>query len=232
MDFQRALNYYLDDPDWMKKLAIGLLMALLSFLILPMFIMVGYGVRIARNVKDGLDVPLPEWDDWGGMLSEGFAVCAAGFLYSLPIVVLSIIGVLLISLGDSSNSDALAAMGGVSFMVLICIASLYFIALFAIMPAIYVQYINHGSLSACLQYRKVFGITRQYIGDILMTLLMMFGVFVAVSMLSFIPCLGQLISLVASPWIGWVMAHLYGQIAAKASGNKGDKFDEMGFDQV
>lgn len=232
MDIQRALTFMTEDENWIKKLGIGVALTLFSFLILPIFIITGYGIQVARNVKDGMDVPLPEWDTWGDYLREGFVVALAGLIYAIPALALFLIGGIVAGAGGATDVDALIATGGVVFALLACLGSIYLLAMIAIGPAIYVQYINHGSLGACLNFREVFGIVRENIGDIVMTMLVFIGIGIVMSVIGVIPCIGTLAILALTPWFQIVTAHLYGQIAAKVGGGgtKGDKFDEMSYD--
>ncbi|MBK8797435.1 MAG: DUF4013 domain-containing protein [Anaerolineales bacterium] len=68
MDFVKALTFIPEDPRWKEKVAIGAALALLSFLIVPAIITIGYCVRMVQNMRSGQQFPLPEWDDWSGDL--------------------------------------------------------------------------------------------------------------------------------------------------------------------
>lgn len=226
MDIQRAVTFVTEDEQWIKKLGIGLLMMFLFFLILPMFVVMGYGVQVARNVKDGMDVPLPEWDNLGGFFKDGLSIAVVGLVYSLPMIVLMIVGIVLVALGGATEMDAIMATGGVLLALLGCVVAIYSVALIAIGPAIYIQYLKHESIGACLRFSEVLNITRNNIGDILIAVLVMLGISFVTSIANVIPCLGALLSIAATPYILCVTAHLYGQIAAKELG-KGSKFDDI-----
>jgi hypothetical protein len=59
--------------------------SLLNPLIIPVFILSGYGYRIMKRViVDGQPPELPEWDDWGGLIKDGLCIYGAGLIYSLP----------------------------------------------------------------------------------------------------------------------------------------------------
>ncbi len=226
MDISRAIQFITDDEQWIKKILIGGVVVLLSIFIIPIFALTGYAIQIARNVKDGMDVPLPEWDDWGKYLKDGFVVAMAGFIYALPALILIIVGVAITGIGDATDIDAIAATGGVLLGLLSCIAFLWLLALVAIGPAIYIQYIEHGTLGACLQVSEVINITRSNIGDILISVAVIMGLGIVTSLVTAIPCLGLIVALFTTPYLQFVSAHLYGQIAAKVHG-KGSKFDDI-----
>ena len=226
MDISRAVQFFTDDERWITKVAIGTVLGILGFLILPLFIVIGYAIQIARNVKDGMDTPLPEWDNWGQYLRDGFTIALAGFIYSLPIMILLVIGGVMAGVGSATDVDAFAALGDVALMIFGCIGFLYGLALMAIMPALYIQFIQHGTLGACLDFRTVIEITRNNLGDILLTVLVMAGISMVASFLWVIPCIGWIAGLAMIPLAQFIGAHLYGQIAAKVHG-KGSKFDNI-----
>lgn len=118
MDFARALTYLFADPRWFSKFAIasalaappsilsllGLLAtrgivhpALERFAASPLWTILvsligapvlGFVLRITRNVVDGAETPLPAWDDFGGLLRDGVKVWAVITTWSLPILFL------------------------------------------------------------------------------------------------------------------------------------------------
>ncbi|HRO25234.1 MAG TPA: DUF4013 domain-containing protein, partial [Promineifilum sp.] len=84
MDVNKSIRYVFDDPQWISKVVIGALMSVLSFFILPAFILQGYVVKVIRQVMNGDWDGLPEWDDWGNLLRDGFNVFIAELVYTLP----------------------------------------------------------------------------------------------------------------------------------------------------
>ena len=91
------------DPEWVKKIAIGFGLSLAVFIvpIVPTLIIAGYGKRIMqRIIIENGDPYLPEWEDWGRLLSDGLKLWGAGIIYSLPVLLLLMIflGMMMISL--------------------------------------------------------------------------------------------------------------------------------------
>ncbi len=241
MDIQKSFTFVFDDDSWQRKMAIGAGLALASFLIVPAFMLVGYSIAVARNVRDGRKMPLPEWD-YGVMMREGFAVGVAGFVYALPAILLFILGGGLaagISAIGGGESDIANATGGGLAVILSCVAGIYMLALMVLAPAIYIQYIRHGNIGACFQVSEVVNIARSQIGNIIMTVIVLavagfaFGIISGV--LNIIPCLGQLawlvLTLLYAPYQQMVTGHMYGQIAAIVDGKKTnfDEFDNLDF---
>ncbi|MBP6016788.1 MAG: DUF4013 domain-containing protein [Candidatus Promineofilum sp.] len=220
----------MEDKQWISKLLIGALMSVLGFLIVPALILQGYVVKIIRQVMNGNWDGLPEWENWGDLLKDGFFVTVAQFVYTLPFILLMIIGGAatggMASLTGSDDLSAIAATGG--GLLLLCLVILFAVALLFLTPAILIQYAIKDDFGACFRFGEVFGIIRNNMSDILIafvvTLVAALVVTLLIGILSLIPCLGWiaafLIGLAVGPYISYVGGHLYGQIAAKILGNK------------
>ncbi len=225
MNYERALTFMKDDDKWVSKIAIGSLMGFLSFLLLPSFILVGYSIQIARNTMDGFDSALPEWDDMGKYLKDGFIVSLAMIVYALPVIILFTIAVLPILFTDGSGFGV-----GITMLVS-CITMIYVIALVVIAPAVYVQFIREGTFGACLRFGDVMGIVRNNLGSIIMVTLVLLAVQFVINLvggaLMFLFGLGVLVYIVGYPYTLMVTGHLYGQLAASLGSEKGGKADDM-----
>jgi len=84
MDIGKAFSFVAEDEEWLTKIGIGALISLLSFLILPVFLLVGYVVQVTRNVKNGEPRPLPAWTEWEKLFMDGLYVGIAQIVYTLP----------------------------------------------------------------------------------------------------------------------------------------------------
>src|SRR5262245_27395687 len=131
MDFKRALTFLFADPRWLSKLAIASALAappgiltllgplasrgivhstlgrlavsplwtiLVSLIGVPVL---GFALRITRNVLDGVEAPLPSWDDFGGLLHDGVRLWAVITVWSLPILFLKPVSGPFLSVGIS-----------------------------------------------------------------------------------------------------------------------------------
>lgn len=220
----------MDDKQWLSKLLIGVLMSILAFLILPALILQGYLVKVIRHVMGGNWDSLPEWDDWGKLLKDGFFVTVAQFIYTLPFIILMFLGMAatggVASLSDGSDVAALATTGG--GLILFCLIILFAVAFLFLTPAILIQYAIKDEFSACFRLGEVADIIRNHMADILIAFLVTVVAGIVLSLLfgilAIIPCLGwiaaALIGLAVGPYITFVTGHLYGQIAAKVLDNK------------
>lgn len=226
MDVAKAFTFVTEDERWMGKIGIGAAISLVSFLIIPIPLLVGYLVGITRNVKDGAARPLPEWDDFGQLFKDGLAVMVAQIVYTLPFwIIMCIALVASVGLGGLAdiNEDMMAAGFLATWGLVLCLSLVFALALFFLSPAIVIQYVNTNELGAMFRFGEVIAIARANVGDIVIAALASFAAGLVLSMvlgaMNIIPCLGQIISLVvgiaAGPYLTAVTGHLYGQIAAK-----------------
>ncbi|MEJ2746814.1 MAG: DUF4013 domain-containing protein [Anaerolineae bacterium] len=226
MDVAKAFTFVTEDERWVGKIGLGAAISLVSFLIIPIPLLVGYMVGITRNVKKGVERPLPEWDDFGQLFKDGLSVIVGQIVYTLPFwVIVCIALVASVGLGGlaNNNEDIVAASFMATWGLVICLSLIFAVALFFLSPAIVIQYVNTNELGAMFRFGEVLAIARQNMGDIIITALASFGaslvVGVVLSALNIIFCVGQIMGLVigiaAGPYLTAVTGHLYGQIAAK-----------------
>jgi hypothetical protein len=236
MDVAKAFTFVTEDERWMSKIGIGALVSLVSFLIIPIPLLVGYLVGITRNVKKGVERPLPEWDDFGTLFKDGLSVMVGQLVYTLPFwVIMCIALVASVGLGGLTetnvNEDMVAAGFMATWGLVTCLSLIFFVVLFFLSPAIVLQYVKTNELSAMFRFRDVVAIARNNVGDIVIAALASFaaslvisivlGVFSAIPIIGW--CGGPIIGIAVGPYLTAVTGHLYGQIAAK-----GDKIDTLG----
>ncbi len=226
MDVAKAFTFVTEDERWMGKIGIGAAISLASFLIVPIPLLVGYLVGITRNVKDGVERPLPEWDDFGKLFMDGLSVIIGQIVYTLPFwVIMCIALVASAGLGGLAdvNEDVMAAGFLATWGLVICLSLVFAVALFFLSPAIVIQYVNTNELGAMFRFGEVVAIARENVGDIVIAALASFvaslvisvvlGIFSAIPFIGW--CGGPIIGIVVGPYLTAVTGHLYGQIAAK-----------------
>ena len=198
MDIARAFTYFSEDDRWIGKLGIGVLISLVSFLILPAFLLYGYAVGITRNVMNGEKLPLPEWEDLGTLFKDGLVMFVAGIVYTLPFWLLACIAfTATIGFGGLSEATQISEDAAVA-----------------------------GIMATCFRFGEVLAIVRDNFADILIAgltpFLASFVLSIVFGVLNIIPCLGTivafLLSFAVAPYLSTVTGHLYGQIAGKIGG--------------
>ena len=226
MDIGKALSYTFSDERWIVKLVIGGLLMLFSWLIVPLIFVIGYLVRIVRNVMAGFEHPLPEWDEWGDMFRDGLNLGIAYFIYMIPIWILACCSLTVLApagFTEGDVSEMMAVLGGGTSLLLMCLMGLFALLVAVLGPAITIQYAREGSIGACLQVGEVINITRTQLGNIILALLVLFGLNFVLGLLGIIPIVGWVISLAASIYSLFVTGHLYGQIGTMVGGSPKEK---------
>ncbi len=222
LDIGRALTFGFEDGEWVVKLFLGALLFLVGLIfsvvligVIPLLMLGGYAVAIARNVAEGQDVPLPRWEDFGDLLADGFRLAVAYFLWSLPSLILTlpvIIGAVLIP----DRGDGWAVLW---FLLLLCCglpALVYSLFVTLISPVIMWQVAAERSVAAALNVRQVWHIFTSHLGSIIIIVLVLWGVNLLAGLVGFLLCgVGFLATFI---WYLWVEGHLVGQLGRLARG--------------
>ncbi len=227
MDFTRALTYPFDDPDWLKKLGIGVLLtvggAILSFLLLIPTIVVGilfagWQLEIMKRVRNNDPMPLPGWDDFSGLLKQGFTLFLAGVVYQIPTIIYACVisAIWLLPALSGGDEDAAAALAGTAGFIAICCSCI--IVLYAIAAAVVywggmVRFVDRPELNTFFQVGENFAIVRDNLGDFGMALLYFILAGAIVSVASSVTF--GLAGLVSQVFITYFGGHILGQLAAK-----------------
>lgn len=239
MNIGEVFTYIFKDKRWMNKLGIGVLVMLVPIL---NFALTGYMIGIIQNVMNRKPDPLPEWDNLGQKVIEGFKLALAKMVYSLPMVLFFCLPLsfLLVPAVISGNenlqdaSDVLFPIAGLLFIALMGLFFLYSMVLSMLYPAVDILYTRERTLSSCFKFREFYRLMRNNTASYFTTWLVAFGVGLGINMaispvtvlISWIPFLGVLAAffiLFASSIITlFFIAHLYGQLGALAFGQNLD----------
>jgi hypothetical protein len=214
------LSFPFRGKDWQNKALIGSLIVLAGFVvpILPLFLVYGYAVRIARRVIQGDGEPyLPEWDDWGTLFVDGAKMFGVGFIYALPLLVTAFTGQGLLMVGSILPGLIAKLSGGDATMVPIVLSILLSLPGFAIfgvtfllvlamaafLPVVIGHVIATGEFAAAFRVREWWQVFRANVGGFLLALAIMVGLSMAVSILLqalyFTVCLCCLIPILLGP---------------------------------
>lgn len=227
MDFGKAFTFMFEDPDWLRKLGIGTVVALIGAIfapvllgLVPLLMLAGYMLDVVRNVMDGRQRPLPEWEDWGGLLARGFKLTAAFFVWILPIVLVSIPMAIGSSLADQPSASG--GMEAIGIMLLICGSCLIlvwslFVAL--ISPAVYARLAATNRFTSAFELGKLWSFTRDNIGHVIIAILLTWLAGLIASLIAPIGLIALFIGVIitapfATLWSYLVQSHLFGQIGA------------------
>jgi hypothetical protein len=231
MDIGKSISFITEDERWLTKIGIGAVLivvcslffwVLLIPVILLGILLSGYTVQTARNVMNGVERPLPEWDNWGQLFNDGFAVFVAGLVYTLPIWLLTCCAFLAFipagAAGEGDLGEVLVAFGSLGVILISCLIFIFILALLVVYPAIIIQYVRTGELSATFRFGEVLAIARNNISNIIIALLVIMGVSFVISLIGAIPIIGWVVAIAGQIYLVAVQGHLYGQIGSMVDG--------------
>ena len=172
MDFGRSFTFIFNDPRWLNKTLIGGLFYIAGFFLIGYVFILGYLARLVRNVIDGVENPLPEWDDLGGYFADGLKLIVVGFVYMLPIILLTALLIIpAVLLGtDNRTGDLSGAFAGC--VVLLILPFSFLIS--AILPAAALRCIVLRKVSAAFDIPAVLRFVRDNAGNYLMAVAIYF----------------------------------------------------------
>lgn len=223
MEIARALTFFTEEERWIEKTTIGTLLLLVSSLLtvvlvgfLGFFILTGYGLRLMRNVQQGVHPVLPEWDQWGEDLASGGKLVVAMFLWTLPILVMMIPTVVGAAMADSGGQ---AEFMGVMLMLCgSCITIIYGLFLALIQPGVTIAFARNEQISDAFQFTAILRWTREHISDILIvTIVYVVGSLIISTIASIVGTILCIVGLLVTMPLGMLITayfqyHLYGQL--------------------
>ncbi|MGI6741366.1 MAG: DUF4013 domain-containing protein [Brevefilum sp.] len=206
MNFGLAFSYVFKDNDWFKKLAIAALFSLIP--VVGQFVLVGWGLRIAKNVIDGnKEYPLPNVS-FGEDLSRGFMAMLISAIYILPIAILLSLASGIFSFGAGADEPMmyiLYALGGCFGLVGLVAAILVgFLSVAAL-----ANYVAKGQFGAAFNFKQVFGLVKK---SFLSWLLVIVGQILAMGIIAPLGSIACVIGVFLTMAYGTaVYSHLLGQ---------------------
>ncbi|MBX7237136.1 MAG: DUF4013 domain-containing protein [Caldilineales bacterium] len=221
MDIGKSISFVFEDKKWLEKILIGGLIVLATILfswtiigaIVGAGLLYGYMIELVRNVRRGDDLPMPEWDNWGEKIVLGIKYGILLIVWSLPILLITLPLILLSAIvGDSDAANVL----GLAWTCFACLSILYGILILVATPAITIFFAERGDITDGLKFGDILRFTRQYIGDIIIAVIVILAVGIVAEIAGLLLCgIGLLFT---SVWSTLVQGHLYGQIGRKEAG--------------
>jgi hypothetical protein len=217
VDLGRAITYVFQDSQWVKKVVIG---GLLFFIpIIGWLIIGGYWLRVIRQVAQGSDVPLPEWDDFGGDLVRGLKGLVVSTVWSLPVIVLTGCVGLLSAVGGSAESDAAAGLATIIALAGNCLTFLLSFVVAFFQPLFFSRLAVSEQIGQALAFSAIFGEVQGRFVDLLLVLIVAF----AISLVAGFGILLCLIGVLFTSFLGTTMTcHLYGQVRRRIMGSEAE----------
>jgi hypothetical protein len=180
IDLARGFRFVPEDPDWIKKVLIGGVFMLLAGLLVGAVFVAGYGLRLLRRTARGEPRPLPEWDDLGGLFSDGLRPVGIYIGYALPVtilpmaffVIMAVAGAGLSKAGGDGASQAFGALMAMGFMGVYALMALVMLALGLYVPAALARFAMLDRMGAAFEVRENFAFIRRNLPSYAMALLL------------------------------------------------------------
>jgi hypothetical protein len=210
MDYGTAFSFAFQDEEWLKKIAIGAVLALTGIGMIPL---VGWMMEIIRRAKVG-DYSLPDWSDFGKLIVDGLKAMLVTLIWMIPVGIISgcIAGGSV--LGSDTSSDANQILGWGLVALSSCLSIPFYLALIILLPPMIGILADTDKFSEALNPVNSWKLFRNNIGGYLLVILIQgFGFPILVGIGSIACGIG------AFPAMAYgysIVGNLYGQAHAKA----------------
>jgi hypothetical protein len=163
-----ALRYPVAGDGWLRTILIGGLLTILSSLVLPVFLVQGYTVRVLRGVAND-DPDPPAFDEWVDLFVDGVKLFVVSLLVAIAVfAVLALVGVVFgggsLLLGGATEPGAdgpMAVLGLLGFVVFLGAALL----IGYVAPAMFANFAREDSIAAAFDASTVLSgaLTAEYL---------------------------------------------------------------------
>ena len=190
--------------DWIERVLIGGVLGLLSMLLLPAIVVLGYLVRVLETTVEGAEDP-PEFEDWGDLLVKGLFGTVITVAYTfVPVLAYLIVVFLVIGAGGAVGGDAGALVGVLGALLALAFLPVLLLVYYAV-PAALTAYAVRGEIGAAFDVGllKPTLLSTEYLVAILMPLVVTFALWIVTGVLAI-----TVVGLILVPFL-----QFYGQVA-------------------
>jgi hypothetical protein len=209
-DFGKAFSFIFEDPRWVQKTLLGGLFYLAGFLIIGWFFILGYCAKLARNVMNGVERPLPEWDELGDYFAEGLRLFGIVFLYILPIIAVALlVGIPAAMIGALQHNEGAQMAGSCLSASMVCLMFPLGLAVTFWYPAAMLRAVAENRFGAAFEFGPIWRFIKANIGNYLLAILVFFIARFAAGIGIILFCIGIIFTGFLSMC---VMTHAFAQV--------------------
>jgi len=210
MNYSEALSFTFQDKDWVRKVAVGglslFIVAVTGIFFFVGFFAIGYYIAVLRNVVNGEEKTLPEWDNnWSKFFSDG--LLGAIIMLINFLVLGGLCAIIIVSIAMLNDLETYEKVLGIIFTSLGTSISLMLTT-----NLCFIQFAKTNDFAAAFRFSELLALLKNDWGNYL-------TIVVFVSILNAILFVAGLV--IFAPftnfWGCLVQAHLFGQYARRAS---------------
>lgn len=195
INYTKSFSFMFEDKNWVVKILLGAIFNLLSLVLIGIPFILGYLLELAKNSKEGKEIPLPEWDKLGDKFVRGLVYFIIVIIYSIPGIILSFIP-----------------------CVKYCLGPLYFLALLFILPYITVKYAQTGSFEDVFRFNEVIDFTKKNINNLIVVVLLT----IALQIIATFGVLALVVGVFFTAfWAHLAIYYLYGKVVREGEKTEG-----------
>ena len=206
MNIGRSISYVFEDKSWLKKVLIGGLLSIIP--IFGTFVVIGYWLRSSLNVANGYELPLPEWNDFGGDFMRGFKVWLAMLIWALPLIIIGVCAAVPAAAMAGSSNGAASALGAMFLIGGWGVFAILAIGLAFVAPVVIGRVAMRNSISGAFDYAGIIATARANV----VSLVILVGMYMALSFAAEFGVILCGVGVLFTTFLAAVMmSHLYGQ---------------------
>lgn len=227
--FEAGIKFPLEGDDAVKRLLIGGLLGIFSFLIVPIFALVGYYVEVARAGVEETPEP-PAFTDWGDLIVKGIVGTVVMIAYAIVPILLVMFTTGIGFAGASQGGTAGGILGGIGALGFL-VALLALLVVYYAIPAAIVNYAIEDRLGAAFDVAAIKPVLLS--GDYLVAWLVPFVLAFVLNIVGVVLAF-TVVGLVLLPFLHFyvyvAVMYMFGRAFAAASGQgtRGDVGEEEG----
>lgn len=209
MDIGKAFTYVFDDENWLTKILMGGLFALLSVVLIGIPFVLGYAVETIKNVIDGIPSPLPAWDNLGEKFRKGLMLALILLIYQIPNILIQCVSGGALSALTEADPRTVEDARVIVQSCQGCFSLVWGLLVGIITPAVFIKYALTEDFAAGFRFGELFDLIKADLGNYVIAILLTW----AAGLVAMVGLVGLCIGVFFTGfWSRLVQAHLYGQL--------------------
>ena len=170
MDVGKSFTFMFEDKDWLVKILVGGVFALLSVILIGLPFALGYVLEVIRRVARQDPQPLPDWDNLGEKFVQGLVLTVIMLIWLLPVWIVSCLQIAATGLlANSVGSGELITLINLCFT---CLTVLWALVIAVASPAICARYAMSGQFASAFQFGEIWNYTTKNLTNVIIAVLL------------------------------------------------------------